>query len=525
MGFASLLPVVTQNEGNGVLNTENASVSFSTSSACFVAQYQCELVGRHFYSKRIRHSWTLHLKRTKSYVAQTLRLDVVHSQLSGRKRVLVDGIEVFQTRARQLSWSLMHASGVEISVRSNREGFNIGCHELQTDPGTKIADAGKELDIALTSFEESAMADAAEDFCPPHMPEEDFDMPRIWKLLAMPANFLSSNAIKGWDAEGCKLVPAPPMGSEHSGALAPSQHRSTSPASLTAKLNAGECCVIPSVASTTRHLRDHTCATHKMSLLPGSADEVDIELLGQGAHGALQGNLQDTCLMRELHHTPGLPLPGSINDGCQPCLEKDHLIKELATRDRRVDALRRCLARFQKTDEGALVGSMQHMKGLDMAGFESVGANAETDQHTAKDCMRKPPVLFGVAGDARCKRRLVAELPPPSLGRRAESASRPCALNRRRPLPTLSMNTPRRTGIQLQDVPGLAGQLPQPFAQIQTQHNISKIIEFNLLALRSPHACHSDDSSEPILVLPKPILLQSRFATTPRSSTPWHPPL
>eukprot|EP00930_Biecheleria_cincta_P092356 TRINITY_DN8222_c0_g3_i1.p1 TRINITY_DN8222_c0_g3~~TRINITY_DN8222_c0_g3_i1.p1 ORF type:complete len:515 (-),score=79.98 TRINITY_DN8222_c0_g3_i1:181-1725(-) len=508
MGFASLLPVVTRSRGNEPFNSENASVSFSTSSACCVAQYQCECVGRHFYSKRIRHSWTLNLKRKKSCEAETLRLEVVHSRLSGRKRVHIDGIEVFQTRARQLSWSLTHASGAEISVRSYGQGFCMGCHEPQSDARTRIAEAGKELDIALKSLEDYVMADAAETICPPSMPEEEFDVPRIWKLLAMPANLVSSNAINGQDAESCKLCQAPPMGSEHCDALSPSQHWNTSPASFTAKLNARDCAVIPSVASTPRNPRDHTCATQELSLMPGNANEVNIELLGQGADDVMEGNLQDPCLMRELHQMPGLPLPGSIDDGCQPCSERDRLLKELATKDRRVEALRRCLSRFQKTDDGALVGSIQRMEELRSARFESVAAKAESEQRIATICVPKQRALFGISADARCK-RLVAELPPPRPGRRTESASRPSALKRPMLLPMPSMNTPHRTGFQSMDVPESAGQLPQPFAQIQTQDNLSKLTTFNNVALSPPHACrHSDNSLAQILILPKPKLLQ-----------------
>lgn len=509
MGFTNLLPTAETNRGKKALNVKNASQSFVTSSEDCASHYQCETVGRHFFSKRIRHSWTLKLNSHRSSKPETLRVEVVHSQLSGKKRVHVDGIQVFQTRARQLSWSFAHASGVEISVQSDGQGFRICCHEPQSDAGTKMAHASKELDNALKLLEESASVKAGERIISPQMPEQEFDTPRIWKLLAMPANLVSASDINDQDAERCRLRPAIPTGSEDIGVNSSCQHRSASPASLMAELKVGE---IPSVSSEPWESRNCTRATKKLPWLSSDARGSDITFHGLRAHDVGESKRRDPCLLRELHQTPGFSPPGSIDDGCQPpCSERDLLLEELAKRDKRLQALRRCLARFEKPGDGTLVDSMQQMEESYSPRFESAGGTSEPAQNIATYCMLTRPVLFGVSEDAHCK-RLIAELPAPSPGHRANSASRPSALSSQGLLPKLPVNTSRRIGIQPMEVQEFAGQLPQPFARMQTPNHLRKTTSFNHVALSPPHVCHSDVSLAKHIVLPKPKLLQYGLA-------------
>lgn len=516
MGFANLLPTAEANQGKGTeaLNVKNASESFGTSSGNCVSRYQCDTVGRHFYSKRIRHSWTLKLNSNRSRKAETLCVEVLHSRLSGNKRVHVDGVQVFQTRARQLSWSLTHASGVEISVRSDGHGFRLCCHEPHSGAGTKIADASRELDHALKLLEESASVKAAESIISPPVPEQEFDIPRIWKLLAMPANLVSAKGVSDRDAEKCRIHPAIPMGSEHPGVNACCEHQSASPANLMAKFEAGDSDEIPSVASAPWGPRNRTSATQKLPQLSDDARGFDITCHSLGAHDVEEGDLRDPCLLHELHQTPGFSPPGSIDDGCQPCSERERLLEELGKRDKRVEALRRCLARFEKPGDSALVDSVQNMEELHPRHFESAGGTPEPAQNIATYCMPRRPVLFGVSEGAHCK-RLIAELPAPSPGYRADSASRPYALSSQRLLPMLTVNTPRRTGIQPMEVPEFAGQLPQPFSRMQTQNLLENTTSFNHVALSPPHVCHSDVSLAKKLVLPKPKLLQCGLASMP----------
>uniref|UniRef100_A0A7S1EYG3 Uncharacterized protein n=1 Tax=Noctiluca scintillans TaxID=2966 RepID=A0A7S1EYG3_NOCSC len=91
------------------------------------SSYRCEPVGRRMRSTKLRHAWMLRLGE------QETRIELVHSKLSGKKQVLVDGEEVFTTRQRCLDWSWEHTSQVRISLRSENGNPELWCKEPERE--------------------------------------------------------------------------------------------------------------------------------------------------------------------------------------------------------------------------------------------------------------------------------------------------------------------------------------------------------------------------------------------------------
>eukprot|EP00929_Paragymnodinium_shiwhaense_P041787 TRINITY_DN21701_c0_g1_i4.p1 TRINITY_DN21701_c0_g1~~TRINITY_DN21701_c0_g1_i4.p1 ORF type:complete len:653 (-),score=134.33 TRINITY_DN21701_c0_g1_i4:510-2468(-) len=96
------------------------------------ALYRCEEIGRFVPSSKLRHTWTLclgslwgaggHVQATTS----TSLLELLQSRVSGRKRILLEGREVFKSKGRSLSWCCFHpALRIQLSLRSEGNGFRL----------------------------------------------------------------------------------------------------------------------------------------------------------------------------------------------------------------------------------------------------------------------------------------------------------------------------------------------------------------------------------------------------------------
>eukprot|EP00747_Dinoflagellata_sp_TGD_P167442 gnl/TRDRNA2_/TRDRNA2_191871_c0_seq1.p1 gnl/TRDRNA2_/TRDRNA2_191871_c0~~gnl/TRDRNA2_/TRDRNA2_191871_c0_seq1.p1 ORF type:complete len:673 (-),score=73.03 gnl/TRDRNA2_/TRDRNA2_191871_c0_seq1:60-2078(-) len=108
----------------------------SGSSCASVSLYRREGVGRRFTSTKLRHSWDLLIG------CDGLRLEVLHSRLSGKKQVFLDGKLVFQTRQRNLSWSVAHPSGTQISLTSKGGSIVLHCEDSKTTADEELASEG-----------------------------------------------------------------------------------------------------------------------------------------------------------------------------------------------------------------------------------------------------------------------------------------------------------------------------------------------------------------------------------------------
>lgn len=156
MGFGVIVPINFAKESDRVdLTSDNLSLaSFaSSSSASSVSSYQCDSIGRRICSTKLHHTWVLNVGSSTE-----VRIEVLHSRMTGRKRVLVDGREVFSTRKRHLFWSFRHDSGAEIILRSDSSGFRIQCNEYVSKESTSehcIKKNSQELTHVLDSLVES----------------------------------------------------------------------------------------------------------------------------------------------------------------------------------------------------------------------------------------------------------------------------------------------------------------------------------------------------------------------------------
>jgi len=95
-----------------------------------VESYRCVGIGRRMRATKLQHTWTLRMSEVSSdpQAEGEVRLDLVHSRITGCRRILLDGKEVFRTRRRLLMWSFKHNSGMEILLCSKGKGYNLQCH-------------------------------------------------------------------------------------------------------------------------------------------------------------------------------------------------------------------------------------------------------------------------------------------------------------------------------------------------------------------------------------------------------------
>mmetsp|Transcript_15373 Transcript_15373/g.33800 ORF Transcript_15373/g.33800 Transcript_15373/m.33800 type:complete len:861 (-) Transcript_15373:119-2701(-) len=94
------------------------------SASCGASLYRCEPIGRRMRATKLRHAWTLHLAGEE---AET-RVELLHSRLTGKKEVLVDGRRVYETRERSLRCSWMHASS-RLTLRSENGRHQLLCED------------------------------------------------------------------------------------------------------------------------------------------------------------------------------------------------------------------------------------------------------------------------------------------------------------------------------------------------------------------------------------------------------------
>lgn len=95
-----------------------------TSISKVPATYQVNQLGRWFGSSKLRHVWTLSLDESKVMV------ELEHSRMTGKKKVLIDGKVVYSTREKKLTWSWVHpASLAKISLTSENGKHELECEE------------------------------------------------------------------------------------------------------------------------------------------------------------------------------------------------------------------------------------------------------------------------------------------------------------------------------------------------------------------------------------------------------------
>ena len=86
--------------------------------------YKVDHIGRTVKSTKLRHAWTLHLGETE------VKIELEHSRLSGKKKVLVDGKLLFSTTERHLNWCWEHpASKARINLISENGKHLLRCEE------------------------------------------------------------------------------------------------------------------------------------------------------------------------------------------------------------------------------------------------------------------------------------------------------------------------------------------------------------------------------------------------------------
>lgn len=132
MGFSDVVPANIAREPQAVdPASDNLSLaSFASSdTVSSVSTYQCESVGKRISSTKLHHTWVLNLGND----SREARIEILHSRVTGRKRVLLNGQQVFCTRKRHLSWFHKHECGAEIELRSDGNGYQISCN----DPASK----------------------------------------------------------------------------------------------------------------------------------------------------------------------------------------------------------------------------------------------------------------------------------------------------------------------------------------------------------------------------------------------------
>ena len=86
--------------------------------------YKVDHIGRTVKSTKLRHAWTLYLGDSE------IKVELEHSRLTGKKKVLVDGKLLFSTSDRHLNWCWKHPeSKAQISLISENGKHVLRCEE------------------------------------------------------------------------------------------------------------------------------------------------------------------------------------------------------------------------------------------------------------------------------------------------------------------------------------------------------------------------------------------------------------
>jgi len=145
-----------------------------------LALYRCDSIGKRMRGSKLRHSWTLRLNGDSAGTSSSeeVCVELLHSRLTGRKRIFLDGKEVHQTRKRSLSWSFVHPSQVRVTLFSEGTGFQLRCDDPEARP------VGLDLSEEALGSGEVANSSASTDLPSWHarsvlnsLPEED-DQPQ-----------------------------------------------------------------------------------------------------------------------------------------------------------------------------------------------------------------------------------------------------------------------------------------------------------------------------------------------------------
>eukprot|EP00931_Biecheleriopsis_adriatica_P007589 TRINITY_DN108859_c0_g1_i1.p1 TRINITY_DN108859_c0_g1~~TRINITY_DN108859_c0_g1_i1.p1 ORF type:complete len:732 (+),score=144.58 TRINITY_DN108859_c0_g1_i1:66-2198(+) len=116
--------------------------------------YKVDHIGRHVRSSKLRHAWTLFLAGE----AREVKVELEHSRLSGKKKVLIDGKLVFSTKEKRLCWSWEHpGSKALISLHSENGNHSLRCQEPEAEPATAAeAPIATKQDDGATSDQRSS---------------------------------------------------------------------------------------------------------------------------------------------------------------------------------------------------------------------------------------------------------------------------------------------------------------------------------------------------------------------------------
>eukprot|EP00928_Gymnodinium_smaydae_P067828 TRINITY_DN5081_c0_g1_i1.p1 TRINITY_DN5081_c0_g1~~TRINITY_DN5081_c0_g1_i1.p1 ORF type:complete len:843 (+),score=98.96 TRINITY_DN5081_c0_g1_i1:237-2531(+) len=137
----------TAGDGRGC-RTVPVALTTSAGPYCLAVPplYRCDAVGPRVAASKVRHRWSLLLRCDETSrkgerpsgqdnIAFALRLDLLHSRVSGVKRVYVDGQQVYKTRRKNLAWSYVHEpTATLLSLTSESDGFRLNCGRCETAP-------------------------------------------------------------------------------------------------------------------------------------------------------------------------------------------------------------------------------------------------------------------------------------------------------------------------------------------------------------------------------------------------------
>ena len=113
--------------------------------------YKVDHIGRTVKSTKLRHAWTLFLGGVET------KVELEHSRLTGKKKVLVDGKLLFSTTDKHLNWCWEHPeSKARIGLNSENGKHVLRCEEPEVKTLSKDAEGNSaQLDelSSAASFE------------------------------------------------------------------------------------------------------------------------------------------------------------------------------------------------------------------------------------------------------------------------------------------------------------------------------------------------------------------------------------
>ncbi|CAE6947781.1 unnamed protein product [Symbiodinium sp. KB8] len=110
--------------------------------------YKVDHIGRTVKSTKLRHAWTLYLCEAE------VKVELEHSRLTGKKKVLVDGKLLFSTTDKNLHWCWEHpVSKARITLNSENGKHVLRCEEPEIAKDAIEGDSDRSPAVEFSSFE------------------------------------------------------------------------------------------------------------------------------------------------------------------------------------------------------------------------------------------------------------------------------------------------------------------------------------------------------------------------------------